>query len=190
MDRARKLLPSRGEWVIVAIVLIAMGFLFYPVIEMRLRYGAAGEMIPSDAPDEARRIVHASGVSIVVPENWELTNDSPYNRRFTIAARVLPPGSRRTSYIEIRKLDSDEAEPDVTGFQQTQLQSYPAYERMVADERTRGASDRRYSTYDLYVDRDGEWWHICFTVADVLSELPLEMRQFIETVRFTPSVVP
>lgn len=190
MGMLRKLLPSRGEWVVIAMIAIALGFLLYPAIEERLRYGPAGEMIPSEPPDEAHRIVHASGLSIVAPENWELMHDRPQNPTLTIAARVLPSGGRLISYIEIRKLDSGDEEPDVTGFKQTQFQSYPAFERMVADERTRGASDRRYSTYDLYVDRDGEWWSIRFDIADVLTELPPEIRSYIDTVRFPLPVEP
>ena len=172
---------------LVILSLLSVGL--YEGVQQRLRYGPAGEMIPADPPDEVNRVVHRSGVSIVAPENWDVIHDWPENPTFTIAARVFPRGRRLTSSIWIKKLDTGK-EPDLKGFNEFHFQSRPAYERMVADEQTRGASDRRYSTYDLYIDRDGEWWSIRFDIAEVMTELPAEIREYIETVRFPTSDAP
>jgi hypothetical protein len=86
------------------------------------------------------------------------------------------------SVIAVQKWESPTEPPDVTGFTLLQFQSYPAYERMHVYPDNNSPTN---SLYELYVDRNGEWWMISFLITDErMAELPPEIRQYIDTVQF------
>ncbi|MBL8849445.1 MAG: hypothetical protein JNG89_07165 [Planctomycetaceae bacterium] len=172
---------SKGEYFVIALVCAVLCFLLYPAIEWRLRNGPPGEVIPTVPPNEARRLVHPSGLSIVRPKNWEKNHHwSAHDPTLRIWPRRYPPGGRMPSVITVQKWPAPEP-PDVTGFTPLQFQSYPACERMQV---YRNNNSTKNSLYEMYVDRNGEWWMISFGLAgEQMTELPPEIRQYIDTVR-------
>lgn len=48
--------------------------------------------------------------------------------------------------------------------------------------------DPARSDYDLFINRDDEWWLVRFEVAKEMTELPEIMREYINTIRFPPKV--
>lgn len=65
-------MPSGSIQVIVVAIACILLLLVYPAInEVQNPRGPLGQPIPADPPRDANRIRNASGVSIVLPENWE-----------------------------------------------------------------------------------------------------------------------
>jgi len=71
----------------------------------------------------------------------------------------------------------------LASFTRFTFQHYFAYEKMQI-KRKATFDDPAISSYDLYVDRDGTWWHVNFFVAEEMTVLPTAIRQYINTVSF------
>jgi len=184
--------PQNRKRIIEAcVVLVILGGIFgvlYPAVRAvrdapsRFTPGPPGEMVPSEPPQEANRIVHESGVSIIVPPNWEKILDyGPETPFFVIAARVS--GARRlTATLTIQRA-GPLTDADLSGMRPLTFQGFTAREQMqVAREWT--FDDPPYSGYTLYVDVDGEWWQVTYSAAAKLDTLPPEVRAYIETITF------
>lgn len=184
--KTRRILPSRGEWLVIAGISAILFFVLYPAVQRaRNPLGPHGEMIPSEPPEESRRFVHSSGTSIIVPVNWDVVHqrEAPYEM-FQIACRGVP-GARLKSAVMLQRWGSPEAS-DLVGFSACQFQQHPAHECMQILRRG-GFADPPLSHYDLYVNCDGQWWYLTVLVADELATLPDEIRAYIETIRFPES---
>lgn len=174
------------EYFIVVSIVGGLFALLYPAVKSarerpgRFSPGPSGELIPVAAPQEANRIVHASGLSIIVPENWEQIRDHGPDVPFLwVAARVQ--GFRRlTAWITIEKQEHL-SEAILSGTARVTFQGYPAYERMEV-EREDTFDDPASSRYSLYVDVAGEWWLIEFVVADEIRTLPHQIKAYIDSI--------
>lgn len=157
---------------------VIAGFFIWgiPILEQLRPEGPHGEMIPAEPPQEANRVFHANGLSIIAPKNW----NQPMERAssLVIAARGTP-GRRLRSAIFVNPT----APPNLTEFTTTTLNGLPAYEKMeVMREDT--FDDPASSRYQLYVDDSGQWWNVTFLVQDSIRTLPAGIRQYIDTIRF------
>jgi len=168
------------EALVVVALLSGMMALLYPAVRAAREAslfpdGPYGELIPNAAPEERNRITHASGVSIVVPKNWERIDRRPF---LCITARVS--GARLRSLIAIQK--SDPTDVVLATWARTTFHGLPGYERMEVEREAVLLDDPGSSRYALYVDAGGEWWLIEFAVADVIRTLPSQIKAYIDTV--------
>lgn len=182
--------PTRRKRIVDYLIVVGIvGGLFallYPAVKSarerpgRFLPGPNGELIPVAAPQEANRIVHASGLSIIAPENWEQIGENGPDVPFLwVAARVQ--GARRlTSYITIEKQEQP-SDAILSGTALVTFQGYSAYEKMEV-EREDTFDDPASSRYSLYVDVAGEWWLIEFVVADKLRTLPHQIKAYIDSI--------
>ena len=171
---------SSVKLLVLFAIVAGLFLVLYPVVQRtRNPKGPPGAIIPAVPPDEANRVAHQSGLSIVAPTNWdqirEQGNDHP---AITIAARGIP-GTRLKSVLSVKQCNPPA--PQMLGrFIKVKWGSDVAWEAMTVD---RPFDDSR-STYELYISNDRGWWHIEFIVATNLTELPQEVRQYIETIKF------
>lgn len=168
------------EWLIVLATPIVLCLVLYPaVLKTRNPKGPYGARIPIELPDEANRVKHPAGLSIIAPVNWdqmrELVPDEP---SLFIAARGMP-GRRLTSLISIERCSL----PELDGFTQIDFRGDTAYELTIIDRRD-SFDDPASSHYDLYIDRGDQWWHVTFRTAAEMTELPSAIRTYIETIEF------
>lgn len=172
---------TRAEFVIVAVILCGLVAMLYPVVQRtRNPNGPHGEIYPSVAPNEANRITHQTGLSIILPENWDdLSGTSPILR---IACRGTPL-QRLSSVITISQRNPKPDQQTLARYKAIQFQGYPAYE-MCSTERKDFLDDPATSSYDLLIQREDVWWHVNYMVADEMSVLPNSIRQYIETIEF------
>lgn len=170
------------EWLVVVAILGGLFALLYPAVQqVRNPKGPYGKMIPTAAPEEADRIVHATGLSIVAPKNWDQIRDEGPDVPFLCVAARGIPGARLKSFITIQRTEPPD-ETILSGAARVPFQGFPAYERMGID-RASTFDDPAWSSYSLYVDAAGEWWVITWVVADAIRQLPPEIRTYIDTVR-------
>lgn len=170
------------EWIAftgIAGGLIAL--LYAAVQQARNPKGPYGQMIPTAAPEEANRIVHATGLCVIAPRNWDQIRDEGPEVPFLCIAARGRPGARLKSFITIRRTEPP-GEALLSGTARVSFQGLPAYERMGID-RASTLDDPALSSYSLYVDGAGEWWLITWVVADAIRELPPEIKRYIDTVR-------
>ena len=182
--RSRQPAFSRAE---LAIILALWGVplvLLLPALEReRNPKGPHGETIPTGPPIESNRITHATGLSIIAPVNWDqLLDFRPDTPNLQIAARGAP-ARRLESIIRIELCEPIPDEQTLASCRQVQFQGAQAYEKMQVD-REYLFDDPAESSYDLYIERDGLWWHANFYIAARMTELPNAIRQYLETVKF------
>ena len=155
----------------------------YPAIQSsRNPKGPPGKVYPSSPPNEANRIVHPTGLSIVAPENWdqvtEMGPDIPFLR---IAARGAP-GRRLRSIIMVSQCSPDPDEAMLAARNKTAFQGATAFEACTVT-REDSFDDPASSSYDLYFEQNGIWWQVSFLVADRMTELPDSIRQYVDTLQ-------
>jgi hypothetical protein len=74
--------PER-RWFIEAVVCIAIlvpagAFFLYPIVTSENFGKPLGRAVPTEPPDEANRVHHPQGFSLIYPPNWEVrAEDSP-----------------------------------------------------------------------------------------------------------------
>ncbi len=171
--------------VVIGIVAGLVAVLYSAVQQCRNPKGPHGAMIPAEPPNEANRIRHATGLSIIAPENWDQTIDrGPDFPELSIAPRGIP-GTRLKALIIVQEMDAP-GEDVLRGCSRLTFQGFKAHETMRI-ERTNTFDDPAWSSYHLYVNRDGEWWHIMFGLADETRVLPPEIRQFLNTIELPPA---
>ena len=122
--------------------------------------GPYGELIPSDPPQESRRIEHASGFSIVMPPNWELFDRDPF---FQIVARHRGGGMRFRSMITVAQVAPTDTE--LATWKRTDFHGHMAYEKPMRVQREYTFDDPAWSNYSLFVDVSGKWWQVSFGLA-------------------------
>lgn len=178
---------TRVELVVVLLIMGGMGglvALLYPAVMIaRNPKGPHGERIPRAAPLESNRITHPTRLSIIAPENWDQVRDRGPDVPFLSIAARGTPGRRLTSVITVELIDSPPDDMKLCSFSKIVFHDHPAYEQMqVLREDT--FDDPARSRYDLYLNRQGHWWNVRFLVAEEMTVLPPQIRQYIETVRF------
>ena len=169
---------------VLLIVVIVFGF--KSCVDSAAEYardprGPMGAMIPGQPPDELNRIAHKSGLSIVAPQNWDRVDMySSSTLHVTIAARNGMPrtGSAVLSVVAMK------AVPDAATLRELSpvtFQDHPAFENTKV-LRAGNLDDPPSSEWQLYVNRNGNWWHISFAAAAEFTKLPPAIRQFVDTV--------
>lgn len=177
---------TKREFLVVVLINVALIALLLPAVQqVRNPKGPHGKMIPVMAPREENRIAQPSGLSFIAPPNWDQFRDmEPENPSLQIAPRGTP-GRRHRSVLWIWKCSPPPEKDDLSEFERVEFLGYPAYERMQITRKD-SFDDPARSDYDLYIDRDGEWWNISFLVSDEMTKLPKIMREYINTIRFPP----
>ena len=139
---------TRTELMIVLVILGGLFASLYPALERTQNSkGPHGETYPSAGLNEANRITHPTGLSIILPANWDdLSGRSPILR---IAARGMPM-RRQKSVISIRQSDSEPDQRTLDRCKKLQFQNSPAYEMCIVG-RKKSFDDPASSSYDLYV---------------------------------------
>ena len=179
---------TKVELLVVVLISVALIALLYPAVQQArnsMGPGPHGELIPVTAPREENRINHPSGLSIIAPPNWknrwEMLADNP---EINISARR---STRRHDHSEITILGNQSApdKEELLDYTKLEIQGFPAYEKMVIEQKY-SFDDGAWSIYELYIDRDDVWWHVSFSVAKEMTELPPMMREYINTIRFPP----
>lgn len=169
--------------VVIAIIATLAALVLPAVRDARNPKGPLGEDIPSSPPVEVNRITHESGLSIVAPVNWDpvfqLEQGIP---EIQITARGAP-GRRMTSWISVQRIETPSVE-ELSRLKARKFHGFMAYEKSMHVVRTWSFEHPAQSSYWLIVDCQSEWWRIGFSIADSLTELPLEINQYLDTVRF------
>ena len=174
---------TKTELAIVVAIIGAMLLVLYPAIQSsRNPKGPHGETYPSSPPDEANRIVHPTGLSIVAPENWDQVSDMGRDIPFLRVAARGAPGRRLKSIIMVSQCGTDPDEAVLAACTKITFQGTEAYEACTVT-REDSFDDPARSNYVLYFERNGTWWQINFLVADRMTQLPDSIRQYIETIR-------
>lgn len=174
-----------GEY---AVALLVLAFLAYGTSVVLQDIGGAtrGLAIPATPPNEMRRCIHPLGLSIVLPENWDVVRNFSRNDVACLFSHPEPltgsPARRSTAFMMI----GDAGEVDhklLAGFQQIEFQGQPAYEHMVVERK--GNFDRAaWSRYHLYTQRENRWYCAEYCIAQERTELPEMVRKYIETIRW------
>ena len=158
---------------LLAFVCAVLGFLFWPFLKNR----PAGRPVPPFVSDEARRVENISGFSIIIPPRWECLRNSPETGLFAIPWSPVAARSRATMIL------SELAEaPSLAGFVRTEFKQSTAWE---CTEIVRKSTwdDPASSTYTLVIEQDGRWFQFGYSIADEMTELPTEIRSYIQTIQ-------
>lgn len=182
--KERRGLGRPAEFAVVAIIVTLLVVLVVPAVhQTRNPDGPHGRMIPSATPIESRRVRNAAGLSIVLPENWELKQDGiPGAERMLFIYPRGTPGRRLTALLQIQPL-RDVSIADLSRFNAIIFQGSQAYERMVV-ERQDTFDDPAWSRYTMYFQRGEQWWVVEYGIALECDALPDMIRRYIDTIRW------
>lgn len=178
---------TKWEFLVVVLINVMLIALLYPAVQQTHDpNGPPGKMIPETLPDEENRFTFPGRPSIIVPPNWEIRHDKYQAEFHSLLIWPRCGGRRRPSSLLIWKETPPPDIEDLSLFKNTKFQGFPAYERMVIT-REDSFDDPATSEYDLYINRDGEWWHVNFLISDEMTALPAMMREYINTLQFPPA---
>ena len=123
---------------------------------------SAAEWLPSEPHDEANRVVHPSGFSIVIPRDWEA---HVYARVDWNRITASPgSGSRSAPFLIVSKGNKP---IDVARFDATQFLGSNAWQRLELS-----AGSRDFLLYELAVKRNGTWFQIIYGIQNGSSSNP------------------
>jgi hypothetical protein len=164
---------TRAGWVVLALMLCVE----YSCLSAAVRQagGPAGQRIPKEPPDEANRVRHPLGFSMVAPPRWSHTGisgllmSSNRNRRSEGLIDVSHIGHERPSRLE--------------GMRKTRFLGQEAYHDMQVVRRDT-FDDPAWSEYTLYFRRGEDWYEIRYGIAEERTELPPMILRYLNTLRF------
>lgn len=189
MKQARRSGFTKWELLVVILINVILIVLVYSAVEqVRDPNGPHGKMIPVSPPNEKNRFTYPARPSIILPPNWEIRHDKDDAEFHSLLIWPRCGMRRRPSFLPIGIETPPPEKEDLSKYKQVKFKGFPAYERMVIT-REDSFDDPARSDYVLYINRDGEWWHVSFLVSDEMTELPAMMRQYINTIRFPPKAI-
>jgi len=165
---------------VVVLILIPICCVVWPVV--RDARGPRGEPIPLHPPDERNRVHHPLGFSLVAPPNWDsriILKSGP------LLLTPKTPGRyarRSRALIVVTRLGNDQP-ADLERLEQTSFLSRSAYEGMQI-VRPWTFDDGAWSEYTLYVTHGGDWYEIRYSIAEERTQLPGEVRRYLNTLRW------
>lgn len=171
----------------MAVILGALAWLIWPALNNDCS-GTTGDAIPTEPPDEARRLQHPAGFSVVVPPDWEpagmpLRKSDPMVRLFPAVPKGKNcPVRRAKAGLVISNLGTSRP-ADLGSFRRITFQGQRAYERMEV-RRESTFDDPAQSEYRLYVQTDGGWFAVDYFIAEGRTTLPPMIRDYIGTLRW------
>jgi hypothetical protein len=172
MARFRLRLPGRVELAINAL-LYAMLFscLWLTVGDLA---GPAGKPIPTQPPDESRRIHNELGFSMVAPPNWHAGS---------IAQLVMVPVTpgkfaRRSKASIVFECIGPDRPAGGEGWQKADFLGQKGYETMGV-VRKWTFDDGAWSVYTLQFPHGKNWYELKYGIAEERTALPPIMRQYI-----------
>jgi hypothetical protein len=162
---------------VVLLILIPLCGVVWPVV--RDTRGPRGEAIPLQPPDERNRVHHPLGFSLVAPPNWD--------RHISGSLVLIPktPGRyarRSRASIVVTRLGNDQP-ADLKRLEQTSFLGRSAHEGMQI-VRPWTFDDGALSEYTLYVTHGGDWYEIRYSIAEERTQLPGEVRRYLNTLRW------
>jgi hypothetical protein len=169
--------PRLAEVVIVGLICGLLSCCLWPVV--RDSRGPSGDPIPEEPPDESNRIQHPAGFSVVVPPNWDASD------RGSLILTPKSPGryARRSRALLVISPIGRDRPPELESMAPSVFQGQVAYERMKV-VRKDTFDDPPLSEYQLYLQRDGNWYLVTYSIAEVRTTLPAMVRRYIGTLRW------
>jgi hypothetical protein len=140
-------------------------------------------MVPSVPPNETNRVRNAHGLSIVLPENWQLM-EQPLEPQ-ALYAHNRETRRRGCARLIIRRV-GDNLSQDLSDFAATELQGSRAYERMVVEREPVFMDKPAWSQYRAYFRHGGQWWCARYGIAREFRTVPAMVRQYLNTFRWDP----
>jgi hypothetical protein len=172
---------SGSNWLlklgVAAAILAALTAYHWPNFRDALE--PTGNSIPRESPDESRRIIATSGLSIVVPMNWDYRVFAP--DELGLLQRTTVRGAKAS--IIVKKCAEAPPVQLLAEYRNTEFQGRTAFESM-AVIREATVEDLPWSEYDLYLERTDGWWQISYGLPESKTSLPRQVRRYLETVRF------
>ena len=157
--------------------------------------------IPKSAPEEANRVYHPFGFSIVAPANWRrievLVSDEDMPPEFPSCISISRGGSYPSRYggAGISASMEDGQPEDLAEFTSVVFQDKPAFEQILIQPE-RGFEHPAHFDYTLAFQREDQWYTVSYNLFDIadLVQLPPEVYPYFETFRVhlrpTQTVVP
>ena len=154
----------------------------YPFLTSKNLGKPLGRNVPVEPPNEANRVSHRLGFSLVYPPNWEIlvTEDQPdpsINGPPSINGfpRTLIPS--RISGIYVARLGKQR--PDVSADRRTEFQGEPAYEHVSG--RPGNWDDPPQFNYAIAFQRNGTWYRLLYGIGQERDTLPATVKPYFET---------
>ncbi len=182
--KIRQLLHSlqafmRLELVVVLMMACVLTLCYTAVQQVRNPKGPHGQIYPTTPPSEDRRITHPTGLSIVVPINWDqILDEGPLVPFLCVSSRGYP-GARLRSWIEIRACEEPPIH-ELSKLSKTRFQTHDAFESM---EIQPSNADSGLSMYTLFVNAPDQWWCVRYCIADKTTTLSPRIKAYIDTIK-------
>lgn len=162
------------EGILIAVFVSAILYFYAPL----LRHG---RYLPSRPPEEADRVHHPAGFSLIVPGDWKSLIMEGEGDGFPPAINANPgDASRYAPVINVRILGRKDFAAAVMN---ATFQRQPAREEI-----NKGNVGDNYPmfSYSLTFERNGTPFQLSYTTFTERDSVPKEIRQYLETFQYVP----
>lgn len=166
----------------MALIITAFfGLLYSPFLSGELKWGPHGRDVPTTPPDEASRIYHPLGFSIVAPPHWN-AKVSPELRDILIRPTKATLSRSASLHLSLH----GETRPSGDGTTLKTFQGLPAFLKI---ERREGTFDDPPWTFWAFLfNRHGKWFELTYGAPIDDESLPVIVQMYLETARFDAPV--
>ena len=148
----------------------------------------SGRDIPGSPPDEDNRVYHPFGFSMIAPPHWQtrVWVEDGDTASFPAAISMLPGGAIPRRYSASMGVSMDTRPEDLDKYTAVTFQGLPAYRR-ISSHPDGGFENPGQFTYNLAFDRESRWYSSGFHLFTERTELPPEIKPYIESFRIHSS---
>lgn len=166
--------------VVVGVILTCCSPILWPLLTTRV-----GQDVPLTGPNEANRVEHPSGFSIVAPPNWTgraVGGDPDFPPSIYLYPQSAFPRRYSATLGVMRYLGKPER--DLEGAKDTVFQGQPAFEH-ISMAPYRGFESPAHFGYKLIFPRGDKWYAIQFGICVELGDVPAVFREYFDSFRTT-----
>jgi hypothetical protein len=178
--------PSKRRWLLECLFALVLCspvnlFIWWPILTSPNFGKPLGRGVPIELPDEANRVVHPQGFSIILPPNWDATilsaASAPAGRILAAPRQLLPArwhaSLTLSNYGKRTAIDLPEHRP-------VWFQGMPAFEGISTRP---GVFLERppHFHYSLAFQRAGAWYELTYSLSSEQTTIPQIIQSYLNT---------
>lgn len=171
--------PSIVDWCVLMFIAVTLLGLLLPAIRAAREASAHGSSIPTVPPNETRRLIHKSGISIVSPPDW--CEPTWYSERAERRLQIYGGSGRYPSSITVERLLEA---PDLADFLlqwKYGKSTFPARKTLLGEGRW-SPEDRLFEFASVVRVQETSYL-IAFQSHAQISELPEIVNSYLQTIQ-------
>jgi hypothetical protein len=170
---------TRKRWQELAVVLIIfvtlMTVIWLPILTSETKPWETGHPVPTEPPEEGRRVYNEAGFAIISPPNWTARNRTGM---IHLSPKQVFAGRSKAGIVVSRL---NEEPQDLREAKSVEFLGHSAHLRV--EQRPSTFDDPPLTTWTYAFQHSGEWFEVSYFIAEEHDEMPGMARSYLETLR-------